>query len=120
MFVGKNALAFAAAKPSTEFGSDSIEPPGASQCGRNDDRLWQECSGKQSRSFTLRRVVPAAFFFPQQFAIVPDFENPAAAADQANFFVSHLFDFSRHTVGFGAVISLFAIFDLNHAAVTRT
>ncbi len=51
-------------------------------------------------------------FFPDNFAVFADFENAAGSGDELGLLAGGLFDFSRHTVSFGKVISLGAVFDL--------
>ena len=51
-------------------------------------------------------------FFPDNFAVFADFENAASSGDELGLLAGRLFDFSRHTVSFGKVISLGAVFDL--------
>jgi len=56
--------------------------------------------------------VAAVLFFPDNFAVFADFEDAAGSSDELGLLADGLFDFSRHTVSFGKVISLGAVFDL--------
>ena len=51
-------------------------------------------------------------FFPDNFSVFADFEDAAGSGDELGLLAGGLFDFSRHTVSFGEVISLGAVFDL--------
>ena len=51
-------------------------------------------------------------FFPDDFSVFADFKDTAASGDELGFVAGGLFDFSRHTVSFGKVVSLGAVFDL--------
>jgi hypothetical protein len=50
---------------------------------------------------------------PDHAPVSSDLKNPAATAHQGDFLSRRLFNLSRHTVGFRAVISLLAVFDLD-------
>ena len=67
---------------------------------------------KKGGSFAGLGEVAAALFFPDDFAVLADFENASASGDELGLVADGLLDFSRHTVGFGKVVSLLAIFDL--------
>lgn len=51
-------------------------------------------------------------FSPDNLAVFADFENAAGSGNELGLPAGGLFDFSRHTVSFGKVISLGAVFDL--------
>ena len=67
---------------------------------------------EKRRRFAGFGEVAAALFFPDDLAVLTDFKNAPASGDELGFVADGLFDFSRHTVGFGKVVSLRAIFDL--------
>ena len=49
-------------------------------------------------------------------AVFTDFKDSALAWNEGDFLLSHGLDFSRHTVGFGKIVSLSTIFDLDHGS----
>jgi hypothetical protein len=57
--------------------------------------------------------MPASFLLPNHLAIPSDLENPTATAHECHLLTRRLFNLSRHTVGFWAVVSLLAVFDLD-------
>jgi len=67
---------------------------------------------EQACGFAGFGEVAAVLLFPNDFAVLADFEDAAASGDELGFVTDGLLDFSRHTVGFGKVVSLRAIFDL--------
>ena len=67
---------------------------------------------EKSRGFAGFGEVAAVLFFPDNFSVFADFEDAAGSGDELGLLASGLFDFSRHTVSFGEVISLGAVFDL--------
>ncbi len=71
---------------------------------------------EEARGFAFGGEGAAAVLFPEKLPGAADFENPPSARDQLDRLISDLFDFCRHTVGFGAVVSLHAEFDLNRHA----
>lgn len=73
---------------------------------------------KKRPGFTRLGKVSAFLLFPDHLAIPPDFKNPAAAADQFDLLTGRFLDFSRHPVGFGTIVSLLTVFDLNGHAGT--
>ncbi|MDB4774460.1 hypothetical protein OAG61_03890, partial [Akkermansiaceae bacterium] len=65
--------------------------------------------------------VSASFLLPNHLAILANFKNPATSSYQNYFLTSNLFNLSRHTIGFGTVISLFAIFNFDrHNGIIAT
>lgn len=70
--------------------------------------------GKEGRSFTFYRESTGANLLVEDFTFSSDLEDTCLAGDECDFFGSHGPDFSRHTVSFGEVVSLSAIFDLDH------
>ena len=67
---------------------------------------------EKSRGFAGFGEVAAVLFFPDNFSVFADFEDAAGSGDELGLLAGGLFDFSRHTVSFGEVISLGAVFDL--------
>ena len=55
----------------------------------------------------------AVLFFPDNLAVFADFEDAAGSGDELGLLADGLFDFSRHTVSLGKVISLGAVFDFD-------
>lgn len=72
---------------------------------------------EQSRRFTGCGKTSGAFFFEEEFASFTNLKDAALAGNESDFLVGHGLDFNRHTVGFGEVVSLGAVFDLDHGAV---
>ena len=55
-----------------------------------------------------------AFFFEEKFAVFANLKDTTLSGDEGDVLVAHGFDFGRHPVGFWEVVSLRAIFDLDH------
>lgn len=70
--------------------------------------------GKEGGRFSFSRESAGADFLVEDFTSFPNLEDSCLAGDEGDFLGSHGLDFRRHTVGFGEVVSLSAIFDLNH------
>jgi len=65
--------------------------------------------------------VSASFLLPNHLAILANLKNPATSTDQNYFLTGNLFNLSRYTIGFGTVISLFAIFNFDrHTVIIAT
>lgn len=77
---------------------------------------WADFSGllKEGRCFSLDWEAAGALFLEEDFAVFTDFEDATLAGNESDFLVVDDLDFSRHTVGFGEVVSLSAVFDLDH------
>lgn len=69
---------------------------------------------EQLGGFSWFGKMTASFFFEEELVVLPDFEDAAFAGDEGDIFGGDFLDFSRHTVGFGEVISLGAVFDFDH------
>jgi hypothetical protein len=72
-----------------------------------------KCSGEQLGGFAGFWEDAVADFFPEELVVAADFEDAAASRDEGDGFSGRLGNFSRHTVGFRAEVSLVAIFDLD-------
>lgn len=95
-------------------------------CGAGDSCsvVWYErswCSAllsllKEGCGFSFDGKASGALFLVEEFAVFTNLEDTALSGDEGDVLVGHGFDFGRHTVSFGEVVSLGAIFDLDHGA----
>lgn len=69
---------------------------------------------EESGSFAFEGEASGAFLFEEEVTVFADFKDAALAGDEGDFLVGHGFDFSRHPVGFREVVSLGAVFNLDH------
>ena len=75
--------------------------------------VGRQVSPKQFRGFARLGKMSAVLFFPQQLAVAADFKNATTAGNQFDFLVGLFRDLSRHTVGFGEVVSHLTVFDFD-------
>ena len=55
--------------------------------------------------------MPATLLLPNYLTPATDLKNPPSPSNQGRLLAGRLFNLSRHTVSFGSVVSLLAIFN---------
>ena len=74
---------------------------------------FQGALGKEGGGLSGGGEGAVSFFLPEEGAVPADLEDAAAPFDEGDGLSAGFLDFSRHPVGFGAVVSLDAVFDLD-------
>ena len=69
--------------------------------------------GKKNRGFTIGRERASPLLFPYWIVIQTDLKNTATPPDEYDLSSYRLFDFSCHTDGFRAIVSLSTVFNLD-------
>jgi hypothetical protein len=84
------------------------------------DRRWHKrqmsTSPEQPRPLARLREPSGVCLRVEQFPVLPDLEDPAAAGHQRHIQSGRLLDFGRNTLGFRSKISNRAVFDLDRHA----